>query len=310
MRKALVLGATGGMGYSIVKELAGRGIEVIAYARNEEKLKKMFEEDAQVIIQKGDAFQQKDLERAADGSDVIFQAINIPYSDWKTKLIPLNENVIATAKKVSAKIAVVDNIYAYGRSNGAKVSETTPKNPNTRKGKLRLDMENLYKSADVPYLFAHFPDFYGPHVENGQLNYMLRNVVANKKASFIGQHHIPREHIYTPDGAKAIVELALRDDAYGQCWNIPAYDVITGEELIQHVREITGYKKQVGVVTRNMLRFVGLFNKQMREFVEMQYLAEDPVVLDGRKYEECIGPIPRTPYQEGLKKTIGFYQKE
>src|SRR5690606_19709452 len=198
----------------------------------------------------------------------------------------------------------------YGPINGEKVSEKTPKNPNTKKGKLRLEMEKLYKNSEVPSIIAHFPDFYGPHVENGQINYMLRQVLKDKNARFIGQHHVLREHIYTPDGAKAIVELALYDDAYGQCWNIPAYDVISGEEIIQHVRDITGYKKKVGVVTRNMLRFVGLFDKQMREFVEMQYLAEDPVVLDGRKYEEFIGPLPRTSYVEGLKKTIEVYREQ
>lgn len=254
-------------------------------------------------------FQLKQLERAANGIDIIFQAINLPYTDWKLNLIPLNEKIIHAAKTVSAKIAVVDNIYAYGKNTGKKTSETTPKRPNTKKGNLRLKMENLYKQSGVPYVIAHFPDFYGPYAENAQLNYLLRDITAKKKARFIGNKSVLREHIYTPDGAKAIVELALRKESYGQCWNIPAYDVISGEEIIQIVREMTGYKKQVGTVTRNMLRFVGLFDKQLREFAEMQYLAEDPVVLDGRKYEEHIGPVPRTPYVDGLRKTIEFYQK-
>ncbi|GGN65959.1 SDR family NAD(P)-dependent oxidoreductase [Oceanobacillus indicireducens] len=309
MKKALVLGATGGMGYSIVKELAQRGVKVVAFARTEEKLKKMFGAEPNVIIQPGDAFQLKQLESAANGIDIIFQAINLPYADWKQNLIPLNEKVIRTARNFSARIAVVDNIYAYGRSNGKKISETTPKSPNTRKGKLRLEMENLYKQSGVPYVIAHFPDFYGPYAENGQLNYLLRDITVNKKARFIGKQGVLREHIYTPDGARAIVELALREEAYGECWNIPAYDVISGEEIIQIAREMTGYKKQVGIVTRNMLRFLGLFDKQMREFAEMQYLAEEPVVLDGRKYEERIGPVPRTAYVEGLRKTIDSYRK-
>ena len=36
MKKALVLGASGGMGYSIVKELSSRGIKVMAFARTKE----------------------------------------------------------------------------------------------------------------------------------------------------------------------------------------------------------------------------------------------------------------------------------
>jgi len=59
-----------------------------------------------------------------------------------------------------------------------------------------------------------------------------------------------------------------------------------------------------------MLRFIGIFNKQMREFVELQYLNEEPVILDGRKFEGHIAQIPKTPYREGLKNTIRFYKNQ
>ena len=44
----------------------------------------------------------------------------------------------------------------------------------------------------------------------------------------------------TPDGAKAMVQLALTDDAYGENWNIPGYSVITGEEIVSTLR---GYNR-------------------------------------------------------------------
>ena len=46
----------------------------------------------------------------------------------------------------------------------------------------------------------------------------------------------------------------------------------------------------------------------MREVVEMFYLNEEPVVLDGEKYERMIGPVPRTSYREGLRQTIEYMQ--
>src|SRR5699024_9502296 len=94
-----------------------------------------------------------------------------------------------------------------------------------------------------------------------------------------------------------------------QCWNIPAYDVISGKEIVKLVREITGYKKKVGTVTKNMLGLVGSFNTQMRELVELQYVNETPVVLDGAKFAEHIASAPKTSYTEGLTKTIIAYQK-
>ncbi|ETI69771.1 SDR family NAD(P)-dependent oxidoreductase [Neobacillus vireti] len=306
MKKALVLGASGGMGYSIVKELSARGISVIAFARTRSKLEKSFAADSKVTIFPGDLFKLDDLREAAKGVDVIFHAANIPYEEWEAKLQGLISNILTVAKEESVKLAMVDNIYAYGRAAGKKVNELSPKNPHTKKGKVRLQVETTIKDSSVPTLIAHFPDFYGPNAENTLLHHTLKDIVRNKKSRYVGDQKIAREFIFTPDGAKAIINLALNDEAYGQNWNIPGYGVISGEELIETLRQIRNYDKKVSTITKNMIRFLGLFNAGMREVVEMFYLNEEPVVLDGQKYERFIGPIPRTPYKEGLERTLKY----
>lgn len=310
MNKALVIGASGGMGYSVVKELSSRNIPVIAFARTRSKLEKLFYEDSNVTIMTGDMFHYEDLHAAALGVDVIFQAANIPYSEWEDKLAVFMANIIEAAKNRSAKLAIVDNIYAYGHSNDVKVTETTPKNPHTKKGKLRLEVETLVKESGVQAIIAHFPDFYGPNAENTLLHYTLKKIIKNKKSGFVGNQKIAREFIYTPDGAKAIVTLALNHEAYGQNWNIPGHSCITGEEMIQIIRSITNYKKEVSTVTKGMIKFLGLFSANMREAVEMYDLNEKPVILSGEKYEKLIGPIPRTPYNDGLRHTIEYMKKQ
>ena len=309
MEKALVLGASGGMGYSIVKELLSRGIMVTAFARTREKLEKLFGEEANVTIFAGDVFQLKDLEEAAEGVDVIYCAVNIPYANWKEELPVLMANILQTAEKNSTKLAIVDNIYAYGRSAGTKVSETMIKNPHTKKGNVRLKMENQVRDSNVPAIIAHFPDFYGPNAENTSLNYTLLNVVRNKKSSYVGDQKIYREFIYTPDGAKAIVNLSLHEESYGQNWNIPGHGVISGEEIIKTIREITGYQKGVSTISKKMIQFLGVFNSQMREVVEMFYLNEEPVLLNGEKYEKLFGRVPSTSYEQGLKHTIEYMKR-
>ena len=113
----------------------------------------------------------------------------------------------------------------------------------------------------------------------------LLNVIQNKNSIFVGSQKVAREHIFTPDGAKALVTLALTEKAYFQSWNIPAYDTISGEEIIKMLRELTGYKKKVFTIRKRMIQLLGVFQPFMRELVEMFYLTEEPVVLDGSKYE-------------------------
>lgn len=310
MEKALVLGASGGMGYAIVKELSQFGVKVVAFARNRNKLETMYEKDPNVKIYSGDVFDKESLLHAAKGVEVIFHAINIPYHRWEKEQPTLVQNIVDTAEQVNAKLAMVDNIYAFGRSEGKLVEETTPKIPHTKKGKIRLELQKSAFKSNVPVLVAHFPDYYGPNAENTYIHFLLKGVLQNKRASYVGDKQKKREFIYTPDGANAIVKLSMRDEAYGQSWNIPATRTISGEEVIQLVRELTGYQKKVSVVTKNMIRFVGLFNRQMREMTEMMYLNEQPVVLSGQKYETKIGPVPKTPYKEGLEKTISYMRKQ
>ncbi len=88
------------------------------------------------------------------------------------------------------------------------------------------------KQANVRMFIAHFPNFYGPNAENTLVHHTLKGILANKMSSFIGDKKIAREYSFTPDGAKAIVELASHGEAYGQNWNISGYGAITGEELI------------------------------------------------------------------------------
>ncbi|MEH7385613.1 SDR family NAD(P)-dependent oxidoreductase [Bacillus sp. JJ1521] len=307
MKKALVLGASGGMGYAIVEELVERGIEVIAFARTKEKLGKLFTNRELVQIVAGDVFNKTDLLNAARGVDVIFHSVNIPYSEWYENQPTLMRNIVQAAESANCKLAFVDNIYAYGRGNGSKVNEEYSKNPHTKKGKIRVELGNIAFQANIPVLIAHFPDFYGPNADNAMLTYTFDKMVQNKKAMFVGNQHNAREYIYTPDGAKAIVELALNNKAYGQSWNIPAAGVISGEKIINIASSHLNYQKPVSTVTKGMIRFLGIFDKQMREVVEMLYLTEDPVVLDGSKYEHEIGLLPATPYEEGIKRTLDFY---
>ncbi len=294
------------MGYSLVNELISRGVEVIAFARSAQKLRNLFEEREGITIQAGDIFNLQDLITASENVDVIFQAANIPYPEWEDKLVPFIGNVLKAATPQNTKLVMIENIYAYGRSNGSKVTESASKQPNTKKGKIRLHVEQLVKQSNVPTIIAHFPDFYGPNAKNTQLHFTLKDAVQHKKAMFVGNQTIAREFIYTPDGAKAAVNLSMHDNAYGHNYNIPGYDVITGEEIVQIIRELSGYDKPVRTVSKNMIRFLGLFNANMREVVEMFYLNEEPVVLDGTKYELEIGPLPRTSYREGIKQTLQY----
>ena len=135
MKKVLVVGASGGMGYALVCELISRDIQVIAFSRRKEKLVSLFQQKENVTIFAGDTLNKQDLLEASLGVDVIYHAVSFPYQEWEQKHLKCLNLMIDIAKIQQAKLALVDNIYAYGRQSTRNVRETVNKELHTKKGK-------------------------------------------------------------------------------------------------------------------------------------------------------------------------------
>jgi nucleoside-diphosphate-sugar epimerase len=310
MKRAIVLGAAGGMGRELVKELLGRGMETVAFGRSRDKLEKLADccgNDRLLKVAVGDAMSLNDISEAAEGADVLYHSMGIPYPEWRDKLLPLAASVMRGAKAAGAKTVIIDNIYPYGKVEASPATEQHPKRPHTRKGRLRLEMERVIMDAHrdgAPVLIVRLPDFYGAGVPNSILHVTLDAIAKRKSAMFVGRLDVPREYVYLPDAAKAIVELSARDDAYGETWHFPGAGTITGAEVVRIAQEEAGHGKPVRSIGRKTFAMLGLFNPFMREVKEMLYLTEEPFVLSGAKYRERIGPLPATPYEQGIRKTV------
>lgn len=310
MKKAIVLGATGGVGRPVTAELLKRGIKTIAFGRSAGKLKALAQElgnSALLEVKTGDAFSPEDIVQAADGADVIFHSANIPYHEMESRLLPLGEAVMEAAERLGAKVVVVDGIYPYGRRTTDKATEEHPKRPHTRKGKVRLAYEELIFSPRwrrAQPLIVRLPDYYGSSAQASYLSVTMEAIAAGKPTAFIGNMDIPREYVYLPDAAHMIVEIAGRDESYRQNWHIPGPGVISGRDLVRIAQQASGKRKAVVPLGRAGLSVIGLFNPVMKEVVEMLYLTEEPFVLSGEKYERAIGPISWTPHEQAIAETI------
>lgn len=311
MKTAIVLGATGGTGQVIVSELLARGMEVIAFGRSQNKLKALVEKHHYhpgLSYKLGDIFEYQTIVDAAKSADVIFQCANVKYQEMEEKLHLLGESVMKAAETLGKKIVIVDGIYVYGHQI-AKGDENHPRQPHTKKGKIRVEFEQLIFSKKwrrAKALIVRLPDYYGPTSQNAYLQPTLEGMAGNKVSIFIGNLKTPREYVYLPDAAKMIVNIAEKDDSFGENWNIPGAGVISGKEIIRIARQVTGNRKTVIPLRKTAIRMIGLFDPFMKEIVEIMYLTKEGFVLNGEKYEKRIGPIPETPFQKGLEETLQF----
>ena len=53
-----------------------------------------------------------------------------------------------------------------------------------------------------------------------------------------------------------------------------------------------------------MVQIGGVFNKMLKEYAEMYYLNESPVILSGEKLKKELSDIQQTSYEIGIFNTL------
>ena len=142
---ALILGATGGVGGAVARALLARGYHIRALHRDPSR---WVEKRPHYEWIKGDAMRREDVEKAARGAELIFHGVNPPgYRNWKTLAPPMLENTIGAARLTNARILFPATIYNFGRDVFPSPSEDSPQNATTRKGRIRVAMEERLREA-------------------------------------------------------------------------------------------------------------------------------------------------------------------
>jgi len=296
-----VLGATGGAGSAVVRELLARGKRVRATSR-----RPPVEQNPRVEWVALDALDAAGVARACEGAAVVYHCVNVPYSDWERKLIPIADNVIEGAAAVGATLVVPDNLYAYGPSDGP-MTETTLHRPVGHKGRLRGELERRYlaahKAGRIKLTIGRASDFFGAAGTSAPIVLALDPMLAGKRAQWLANLDMAHTLSYLPDVGWGLVTLGEQPQSLGQVWHIPAAEALTGREFITIVAEIMQQVPQMSVITRPILLLAGLFDAQIREAAEVYYQFARPFVMDATKFVRAFGSRI-TPHREALEQTI------
>lgn len=131
MSKVLVLGATGGIGGEVARQLHAAGWEVCALTRDVGKARRA---NADFSWIEGDAL-NRDGTRRGRGCAVIVHAVNPPgYRNWAELVMPMIDNSIAAAIAEGATIVLPGTVYNFGPDVFPVLYEDSPQHPQTRKG--------------------------------------------------------------------------------------------------------------------------------------------------------------------------------
>jgi nucleoside-diphosphate-sugar epimerase len=300
-----IFGAAGAIGPAVALELSARGHRVRAVSRNRAALEAACP-GAEPFV--ADLTDPQAARAAAAGMDAILYAVGVPYHRFHLHP-PMMRATLAAAKAENVKLLMhVSTVYPFGRPQTPLVAETHPRDPHTRKGRMRKIQEDLVFEADdadgLRTLVLRLPDFYGPTAANSACAYALENIARGKPADLLAPIDTPHEWVFVPDVAPVVADLFARPDAFGTSYNLAGPGVMSEREFATKLFASAGRPLRFREASPMLLRAIGLFNPTLRELVEMSYLHETPVILDDSKLHGVLGTIAKTSYDDGIAATV------
>lgn len=305
-----VIFGTGPLGRSVAEELVKRGKQVRMVNRSGKR--ESIPQSIEVIA--GDAYSLEFTRRITENAEVVYQCAQPQYHQWTEKFPALQTSILEGAANNNSKLVIADNLYMYGDPNGQTISETSPQNPHTKKGKLRKQMAEMaleaHRTGKLQVALSRPSHYFGPGYDIAA-NFIFLPALKGKSLQLLGRADLPHSFSYVPDAGKAMAVLGTSEQSWGQVWIPPVIPAMTQKELAQKIWQVAGNSGNAKITLLNkwMLGLVGLFNPASRETVEMLYEFEKPYLVNASTFEKAFG-IKATPLDEALEKTLAWYQSD
>jgi nucleoside-diphosphate-sugar epimerase len=310
--KVLVLGATGGIGGEVARQLRDAGWEVHALRRAADQ---PIEQKNGITWVRGDAFRREDVVAAAKGCSVIVHAVSPPgYRRWSELVLPMLDNTIAAATAERATVVLPGTVYNFGPDAFALVTEESRQNPVTRKGAIRVEMERrleAFSAARGRVLIVRAGDFFGPQAGN---NWFAQGLVKPglpvAKISYPGSPGVGHQWAYVPDVARTIVELLARRDSLARfaTFHMKGHWDHDGAQMPRAIQQVvarrTGVEPTVARFPWWFIRVAAPFVTTFREMLELRYLWRVPLRMDNVRLTAVLGAEPHTPLHQAIETTL------
>jgi hypothetical protein len=215
---------------------------------------------------------------------------------------------VAAAGRAGARLVVLDNLYAYGRTGGVAMTEETPQNPCSRKGEVRARLhEELMAAArrgDARIAVGRASDFFGPGAWAGSMlgQPFWPAALAGKTVSLVVNPDTRHTYHYSRDVAAGLAALGL-DAAVDGLWMLPCALAETTRALVGRFAGALGRPIPIRRVPRLVMTGAGLFLAIARELNEMRYQWEEPFVVDDARFRARFGDLA-TPLDVAARETL------
>ncbi len=312
----VVTGATGFIGGHVARELAARGVPVVALHRRH---------PAPAVIPGVTWETFEEWERQGEASEALVHAAavrhrhGVPPEEYGRQNVALTERLLKGARGRVSRFVDVSSIAVYGWPRELPIDETRPFAPVGPYGRSKVTTEQLVRSSGLPYAIVRPSITYGPGDTNGMIDKLLRLVKAGRYR-VVGKGESRVQLVFARDLAFALAEVALRPGLDGAEFICTYRDPISILRLSSLAADVAGRRSPglhvplavalaAGIAFETLerlgVRFPGGEPPVTRE--KLQTVTVDRAYRIDRM-RGLLGWEPPTSYEEGLRKTAQALQ--
>jgi nucleoside-diphosphate-sugar epimerase len=299
--RVLVLGATGRFGAAAAEAFRKAGWSVTAQVRPGSAVRAP--RGTQVL----EAIDRPAVIEAARGMDIVVHALNPRYTEWHRLALPMAYSAIEAAEAAGATLMFPGNVYNYGAGMPAVIDETTPMHPTSRKGELRVMIEERMREASdrgVRTIILRAGDFFGGG-RGSWLDLVIAKDLGRGRITYPGPFDVVHEWAYLPDLVAALVRLASVRERFGlfETFGFPGH-AVTGRDFADAINKAVRRNLAVKPMSWWLIHTLRRIVPMSRELSEMAYLWQEPHRIAGAKLKSAIGEVPHTPLNDAVARAL------
>jgi nucleoside-diphosphate-sugar epimerase len=256
------------------------------------------------------------IAEAVHAANIVIHAANPLYTQWQAQARSITRQAIDVARRLSALMLFPGNVYNFGARMPQLLDEDTPQKPTTRKGRIRVELEQDLREAagsGLRSVVIRAGDFFGGPGRGSWFDLVIVKSLRKGIAVYPGPLHAVHAWAYLPDLARAFVMVAEKQAVLPMFTTVHFEGhALTGQQLLDALGRSA---RRQGLLLPNvplrrrslpwpLLRVAGLAAPMLREISEMRYLWKTPHRLVGERLEQLVGKVPITPLDQALDETL------
>jgi UDP-glucose 4-epimerase len=290
MKKAIVTGAAGFIGFHLCNRLLNEEVDVVGVDMAETS-------DRIDFIARHAGFQflpidinEADLKPFVKDCDVIYHLACTakPSTPWANIEDEVQRHVSVLKKLLSytnsnMKFVYVSSYDVYGKRLG-DINEESPKNPESLYGVIKLTEENvikqLAKKHSFPYVIVRLPTVYGPgQPDDNTYQQLIAAEKMSEERKMVAKDSVTEDVLFVEDAAEALF-LAGQSASKNEIFNISSGNP---DHWLEGITELKANK--------------------------MNFTEKRKMRIKGEKAEKQLGFRAKTKIKEGLQKQILHFKK-